>query len=153
MGHDTYNVPTPPNTGDHVKCGFPQASAVTLLTLGLLQYKDVYKASAQLDEMYDCIRWPLEWLLKCHTGENELYIQVGDGNLDHNFSGRPEDMTMARPSFKNTSDKPGSDVAGSDEYKDEMAVGAAVLYLATNNTQYFTDAESFHQHGNQWGQS
>lgn len=62
--------------GDHVKFGFPQASAVTLLTLGLLQYKDAYKASGHLDDMYDCIRWPLEWLLKCHTGQNELYIQV-----------------------------------------------------------------------------
>lgn len=41
----------------------------------------------------------------------------------------------------------------SDEYQDEMAVGAAMLYLATNNTQYLTDAESYHQHGNQWGQS
>ncbi|XP_063436572.1 endoglucanase F-like [Mytilus trossulus] len=264
MGHDTYNVPTPPNNdgtkynydevlmksimfyraqrsgklpannnipwrkdsalndrgqngedltggwydaGDHVKFGFPQASAVTLITWSLLQYKDAYKASGQLDDMYDCIRWPLEWLLKCHTGQNELYFQVGDGNLDHNFWGRPEDMTMARPSFKVTSDKPGSDIAGeyaaamavasmvfkdkdpafsakllnhskqiytfgktypgiysqsvkeagpfygSDEYQDEMAVGAAMLYLATNNTQYLTDAESYHQHGNQWGQS
>lgn len=34
-----------------------------------------------------------------------------------------------------------------------MAVGAGMLYLATNNSQYLTDAESFHQHGNQWGQS
>ncbi|CAC5363303.1 E3.2.1.4 [Mytilus coruscus] len=65
MVHDNYNVPTPPNTGDHVKFGFPQASAVTLLTWSLLQYKDAYKASGQLDDMYDCIRWPLEWLLKC----------------------------------------------------------------------------------------
>lgn len=62
--------------GDHVKFGFPQASAVTLLTWSLLQYKDAYKASGQLDDMYDCIRWPLEWLLKCHTGQNELYFQV-----------------------------------------------------------------------------
>ncbi|CAG2243608.1 E3.2.1.4 [Mytilus edulis] len=193
------------DAGDHVKFGLPQASAVTLLTWGLLQYKDAYNASGQLDEMYDCIRWSLEWLLKCHTGKNELYIQVGDGNLDHSFWGRPEDMTMDRPSFKVTSDKPGSDVAGeyaaamavasivfkdkdpafsikllnhskeiytfgktypglfrdsvkgagygTSDYKDEMAVGAGMLYLATNNSQYLTDAESFHQHGNQWGQS
>ncbi|CAC5367752.1 E3.2.1.4 [Mytilus coruscus] len=193
------------DAGDHVKFGLPQASAVTLLTWGLLQYKDAYNASGQLDDMYDCVRWSLEWLLKCHTGKNELYIQVGDGNLDHNFWGRPEDMTMDRPSFKVTSDKPGSDVAGeyaaamavasivfkdqdptfsakllnhskeiytfgktypglfrdsvkgagygTSDYKDEMSVGAGMLYLATNNSQYLTDAESFHQHGNQWGQS
>ncbi|XP_076081161.1 endoglucanase F-like [Mytilus galloprovincialis] len=32
---------------------------------------------------------------------------VGYGNLDHSFWGRPEDMTMDRPSFKVTFDKPG----------------------------------------------
>ena len=62
--------------GDHVKFGFPQASAVTMLTWGLYQYKDAYQDSGQLEAMYDCIRWPLEWLLKCHTGDNELYFQV-----------------------------------------------------------------------------
>lgn len=44
-------------------------------------------------------------------------------------------------------------VSRTSDYKDEMAVGAGMLYLATNNSQYLTDAESFHQHGNQWGQS
>jgi hypothetical protein len=43
---------------------------------GLYQYKDAYQESGQLEAMYDCIRWPLEWLLKCHTGDNELYFQV-----------------------------------------------------------------------------
>jgi hypothetical protein len=62
--------------GDHVKFGFPQASAVTMLAWGFYQYKDAYQESGQLEAMYDCIRWPLEWLLKCHTGDNELYFQV-----------------------------------------------------------------------------
>ena len=39
-------------------------------------------------------------------------IQIGDGNADHGFWGRPEDMTMNRPSFRITSSKPGSDLAG-----------------------------------------
>ena len=62
--------------GDNVKFGFPMSATVTILAWGLLQYKDAYIASEELGEMYDCIRWPLEWLLKCHTGENELYVQV-----------------------------------------------------------------------------
>ena len=62
--------------GDNVKFGFPMAASTTLLEWGLLKYKDAYKASGQLDKMYDCVRWPLEWLLKCHTGDDELYIQV-----------------------------------------------------------------------------
>lgn len=52
------------------------ASSTTLLAWGLLEYKDAYEHSGQLENMYDCIRWPLEWMLKCHTGPNELYVQV-----------------------------------------------------------------------------
>lgn len=64
------------SAGDNVKFGFPMSASVTLLGWGLLQFKDAYVASEQLGEMYDCIRWPLEWLLKCHTGKDELYVQV-----------------------------------------------------------------------------
>lgn len=52
------------------------AATTTILSWGLLRYKDAYTHSGQLDNMYDCIRWSLEWLLKCHTGTNELYVQV-----------------------------------------------------------------------------
>ena len=38
--------------------------------------------------------------------------QVGDGNIDHSWVGRPEDMTMARPSAKIDAENPGSDLAG-----------------------------------------
>lgn len=113
------------DAGDNVKFGFPMSASVTLLGWGLLQFKDAYVASEQLGEMYDCIRWPLEWLLKCHTGKDELYVQVGDGGKDHSFWGRPEDMTMDRPAFKITASKPGSDVAA--EYAAAMAVGSMVF--------------------------
>ena len=52
------------------------SATVTILSWGLLEYKDAYESAGQLEYMYDCIRWPLEWLLKCHTAPNELYIQV-----------------------------------------------------------------------------
>ena len=62
--------------GDNVKFGFPMSATVTLLAWSLIEFRDAYIASGQLGEMYDCIRWPLEWMLKCHTGQNELYVQV-----------------------------------------------------------------------------
>ena len=49
--------------------------------------------------------------------------QVGDGGPDHGFWGRPEDMTMARPAYKITESRPGSDVAG------ETAAAMAAGYL------------------------
>ena len=37
-------------------------------------------------------------------------FQVGDGHADHAFWGRPEEMTMHRPSYKLTQWAPGSEV-------------------------------------------
>uniref|UniRef100_K1QJR7 Endoglucanase n=1 Tax=Magallana gigas TaxID=29159 RepID=K1QJR7_MAGGI len=113
------------DAGDHIKFGFPMASSTTLLAWGLLEYKDAYEHSGQLENMYDCIRWPLEWMLKCHTGPNELYVQVGDGGPDHGYWGRPEDMTMARPAYKITANRPGSDIAA--EYAAAFAVSHLVF--------------------------
>ncbi|KAK3102082.1 hypothetical protein FSP39_008602 [Pinctada imbricata] len=113
------------DAGDHVKFGFPMAASTTILAWSLLEYKDAYEASGQLDYMYDCIRWPLEWMLKCHTKPNELYVQVGDPGPDHGYWGRPEDMTMARPAYKLTTSKPGSDAAA--EYAAAMTVSSLVF--------------------------
>ena len=59
-----------------MKFNFPMAFTVTSLAWGLLEFKDAYNASGQLEYMYDCIRWPLEYLLKCHVSADELYVQV-----------------------------------------------------------------------------
>lgn len=113
------------DAGDHVKFGFPMSASTTMLEWGLLQYKDAYVNSGELEHMYDCIRWPLEWLLKCHTAPHELYVQVGDGSKDHSYWGRPENMTMERPAFKITESNPGSDIAA--EYAAAMAAGYMVF--------------------------
>ncbi|XP_005111869.2 endoglucanase 4 [Aplysia californica] len=112
------------DAGDHVKFNFPMAYTTTVLTWGYLLYPDAYKAAGQEDEILDCVRWPLEYLLKCHTAPEELYVQVGDAGADHSYWGPPELMTMARPAYKITAAKPGSDVAM------ETAAAMSAGYLA-----------------------
>ncbi|XP_059179535.1 endoglucanase 4-like [Physella acuta] len=99
------------DAGDHVKFNFPMAYSSTILAWGYLMYKDAYEAAGQADYLLDCIKWPLDYLLKCHTKPDELYVQVGDGGADHSYWGPPELMTMARPAYKITASKPGTDVA------------------------------------------
>lgn len=41
----------------------------------------------------------------------------------------------------------------SDNYVDELSWAAAWLYMATNTSQYLTDAESSYLSGAAWGQS
>jgi len=53
------------------------------------------------------VRWATDYFLKAHVAPNEFYGQVGRGDLDHSFWGRPEDMTMARPAFKIDTSRPG----------------------------------------------
>ncbi|XP_046564700.1 endoglucanase 4-like [Haliotis rubra] len=112
------------DAGDNVKFNFPMAFSTTLLTWSLLDYKDAYEKSGQLEKMYECIKWPLDYFIKCHTKPNELYAQVGDGGADHAYWGRPEDMTMARPAYKISTSCPGADVAA------ETAAAFAAGYLA-----------------------
>ena len=64
------------SAGDHVKFNLPMAFTVTSLAWGLLEFKDAYDDAGQLEYMYDCIRWPLEYLLKCHVSADEFYVQV-----------------------------------------------------------------------------
>lgn len=111
------------DAGDHIKFNFPMAFSVTSLAWGLLEFKDAYEDAGQLDYMYDCIKWPLDYLMRCHVAPNEYYVQVGEGGKDHSFWGRPEDMTMDRPAYKIDAAHPGSDVAA------ETAAAFAASYM------------------------
>lgn len=117
------------DAGDHVKFNFPMAAATTNLLWGLVKWKDAYQITFQLDAMYDMIRWPLKYYLKCWLPQNDTYyVQVGNPDLDHKFWGRPEDMTMPRPAYKVNKTAPGSDAAGG------AAASLAAGYLVFNET-------------------
>ncbi|XP_050412030.1 endoglucanase A [Patella vulgata] len=120
------------DAGDHVKFGLPMAYSTTILTWSLLEFKDAYTSSGQLQYMYDCIKWPLDYFLKAHTKANELYIQVGDGGKDHSYWGRPEDMKMDRPSYKLDASCPGSDVAA----ETAAAFAAGYMVFKTKDPAY-----------------
>ena len=122
------------DAGDHVKFNFPQAASVTVLAWGILRFWDGYVKAGELDNVLDSIKWPLEYLLKCHVAPNKFYAQVGNGQLDHGYWGRPEDMTMARPAyFISAPNKPGSDLAG--EVAAAMAA-SSLVFRKYNDTDY-----------------
>ena len=60
-----------------------------------------------LDDGRKAVKWATDYFIKAHTATNEFYGQVGQGDADHAYWGRPEDMTMSRPSFKIDTSKPG----------------------------------------------
>ncbi|XP_035829206.1 endoglucanase 4 [Aplysia californica] len=120
------------DAGDHVKFNFPMSYSTTILAWGYLLYPEAYKAAGQEDALLDGIKWPLEYLLKCHTAPEELYVQVGNPGPDHGYWGRPEDMTMPRPSYKITASRPGSDVA----METAAAMSAGYLVFKDKNSTF-----------------
>ncbi|XP_071161731.1 uncharacterized protein [Mytilus edulis] len=138
------------DAGDHVKFNLPQATATHVLAWGLEKFKDAYQASGQLDMMYDMLRTPLDYFLKCWQPDRQVYwVQVGNGEIDHGYWGRPEDMHMSRPAYKVTAGSPGSDVAGNTAaalavgslvYKDKDASYSAKLLAAAKSLYAFAKA-------------
>ena len=62
--------------GDFVKFGFPMSSAVTLLSWGLLEFKQGYVNADEYQNMLDSIKWPLDYFLKCHVKNKKFYGQA-----------------------------------------------------------------------------
>ncbi len=148
------------DAGDLVKFGFPMAGSVTVLTYGLLEFWDAYEASGELDNMLDCIKWPLNYFIKAHVSPDKFYGQVADGHLDHAYWGRAEDMDMQRPAWyiSGLEGKHGSDLAGETaaamaagsiafrqygqlDYANELLLHATQLYdLAYNYRGRYSDS-------------
>ncbi|KAJ8946377.1 hypothetical protein NQ314_008907 [Rhamnusium bicolor] len=95
-----------------VKFSFTMAFTTTILSWGVIEYKDAYEEVGQYSQVLDAIKWSTDYFIKCHASPKELYGQVGDFSTDHAFWGRPEEMNMTRPAYKIDVDHPGSDLAG-----------------------------------------
>ncbi|GFO36046.1 endoglucanase [Plakobranchus ocellatus] len=149
--------------GDHVKFGLPMASSTTLLTWSLIQFKEGYQKAGQLDQMYDSVRWPLDYFLAAwEESPPRLLVQVGDGHADHSYWGRAEEMTMQRPCQYVSAQRDGSDIAaetaaamaaGSIAFKDKgeinyssqlLNAAISLFEFAKDNRGVFTGASPFY---------
>jgi hypothetical protein len=116
------------DAGDHVKFNFPAGMTTTTLIWGAIEFQQAYQAAGEWQNVLGQLRWILDYFIKCHVSTNKFYGQVGEGQMDHNFWGRPEDMTMARPAWYIDTTRPGSDLAG------EVAAAFAAGYLLFRDT-------------------
>jgi endoglucanase len=116
------------DAGDHVKFGLPMAASATMLAWGLVDYRNAYVSTGQLNAALDQLKWATDYFIKAHPTANELYGQVGNGGADHAWWGPAEVMQMARPSYRVTTSCPGSDLAG------ETAAAMAAASIAFRPT-------------------
>jgi len=123
------------DAGDFVKFGFPMASMTTILAWGGISFYDGYEKANQLEWLDDCLKWSMDYFIAAHSSDNELVGQIGDGYKDHEYWGRPEEMTMERPAFSITEDAPGSDLAG----ETAAALAAGSLYFRMRGASDYAD--------------
>lgn len=67
---------------------------------GAVDYKAGYVKACQWGNLKKMLKWATDYFIAAHTKDNEFVGQIGQGGPDHASWGRPEDMTMARPTYK-----------------------------------------------------
>ena len=65
-------------------------------------------------------------------------MQVGHGQSDHNFWGRPEELAMHRPTYVLNEKKPGTDLAA----EVAAALAASSIFLRNTDPELAEDALS-----------
>ena len=116
------------DAGDNVKFNLPMAYSAAILGWSVVEDREAYEQSGQLEYILGDIKWVTDYLIKCHPEPEVYYYQVGDGNADHSWWGPSEVMTMNRPSYKVTKDNPGSAVVG------EAAAALAIASIVFKDT-------------------
>ena len=72
------------------------AGAMTQVAWGAVSFQSGYEAAGQIDYLKAMLKWGTDYIAAAHTSANEFVGQVADGDIDHNYWGRPEEMTMPR---------------------------------------------------------
>ena len=72
------------------------AGAMTQVAWGGVSFQSGYEAAGQIDHLKAMLKWGTDYIIAAHTSANEFVGQVGDAYVDHDYWGRPEEMTMAR---------------------------------------------------------
>ncbi|KAK4493003.1 hypothetical protein RD792_000026 [Penstemon davidsonii] len=117
------------DAGDNVKFGLPMAFTITMLSWGVIQFRDQIFEAGELQHALQAIKWGTDYFIKAHTHPHVLWAQVGDGETDHLCWQRMEDMTTSRRAYKVDEENPGSDVVA--ETAAAMAA-ASVVFRRTN---------------------
>jgi len=121
------------DAGDLVKFGFPAAYTITVLAWGGINFKDGYDAAGLTQRHAEALKWGTDYFIGCHTSDNELVGQIGDGYADHAEWESPENSNIDRPAFSITADAPGSDLAAETA---AALASSSIFFRMTGDAEY-----------------
>jgi len=118
---------------------------MTMIAWGILDSRAGYESAGQYANAIAQLRWGTDYMIRIHPSANQLYVQVGNGNEDHAFWGRPEQWTGSnpRPFLLATTALPASEVAGETA---AALAAASMVFLANGEAAY---AATLLQHAEQ----
>lgn len=64
------------DAGDHVKFGLPMAFTVTMLSWGVIEFRDQISDAGELEHALEAIKWGTDYFIKAHTSPNVLWAEV-----------------------------------------------------------------------------
>ncbi|KAJ7296197.1 hypothetical protein O6H91_Y138100 [Diphasiastrum complanatum] len=123
------------DAGDNVKFGFPMAFTITMLSWSLVENGHELDEAGELKNARNAVRWGSDYLLKAAATPNQLWVQVGDANADHQCWERPEEMDTPRTAYQVNAQNPGSDVAA----ETAAALAAASIIFRNADPAYSSE--------------
>lgn len=64
------------DAGDNVKFGLPMAFTITMLSWGVIEYRQQIVDAGELGHALEAIKWGTDYFIKAHTYPNVLWVQV-----------------------------------------------------------------------------
>lgn len=71
------------DAGDHVKFGLPMAYSVTMLSWGVIEFREEIIRLNQMGHALAAIKWGTDYFIKSHTQPNVLWAQA---RISSNFN-------------------------------------------------------------------
>jgi endoglucanase len=104
------------DAGDTLKLNFPLSGSVSFLAWGLVDFRNAYSSTGQLNTARDTLRPAVDYLLNSYTAPYTYTGQIGEADIDHQFWGRPSQYpinTLPRQQFVWTQATKQADLLGS----------------------------------------
>ncbi len=115
------------DAGDHLKFTLTNAYTASVLSWGLIEYKDAVKKAGLYDLYLKNLKWGLDYVAACDLGDKVIGT-IGEDSFDHVWYGSPE-VYMRKFNLKNDTEERPYDTITNCTTIAEMAAAMAGGYL------------------------
>lgn len=131
------------DAGDHLKFALTNAYSASVLSWGLIEYKDAVKKAGLYELYLKNLKWGLDYVAACDLGDKVIGT-IGEDGFDHVWYGSPE-VYMRKFNLKNETEERPYDTITNCTTIAEMAAAMAGGYIVFKDEDPET-AKSYLEH-------